>query len=184
MGGSWFVCSIYSHGEEGYVVVKDIFYDVSTPPPGLPKFVFVDFNDQYTGPSFFPNDPTRRGWFPIYPIKCKYHSRRRSENEPYEEHTRTMLPLKLCWAWTAWKTQGMTIKGKIVAYLSTHEAEHGVTHVMFSRVCKLSDIGLKDGIQRSRLCEAIRKQSKMNRRVREEERLKNLATSTWEKYIN
>ena len=54
---------------------------------------------------------------------------------------------------------------------------------MFSRVRKFSDIGLKDRIQRSRLCEAIRKQPKMARRIREEQRLKNLAMSTWEKYI-
>ena len=61
--------------------------------------------------------------------------------------------------------------------------EHGITYVMFSRVRKFSDIGLKDRIQRSRLCEAIRKQPKMARQIREEQRLKNLAMSTWEKYI-
>ena len=49
----------------------------------------------------------------------------------------------------------MTIRGKIVVYLGKKEAEHGITYVILSRVRKFLDIGIKDGISKSRLCEAI-----------------------------
>ena len=58
-----------SNGSTGEVM--EIFYHSNKPPPALPKFVFVDFKTQYTGPSFFPNDPSRRGWFPVHPVECK-----------------------------------------------------------------------------------------------------------------
>ena len=77
----------------------------------------------------------------------------------------------------------MTIRGKIVAYLGKKEAEHGITYAMLSRVQKFSDIGIKDGISKSRLYEAIRKQGKMKRRLNEEKRLKRLADITLNKYL-
>ena len=79
-----------------------------------------------------------------------------------------MLPLKLCWAWTGWKAQGMTIPGKMVANLTNKEAEHGLTYTMFSRVCKFSDISLKDSIALHYLCHIIRKQLKMKKHIEEE----------------
>ena len=94
-----------------------------------------------------------------------------------------MLPLKLCWAWTGWKVQGMTIPRSIVVHLGKTEADHGITCVMFSRVRKFSDIGTKDGIDKQRLCEATRKQGKMKRRINEETRLKMLADVTLNKYF-
>ena len=41
-------------------IVKDIVYEEGVPPPGLPRFVIVDFGDQYMGESFFPDNPDRR----------------------------------------------------------------------------------------------------------------------------
>ena len=78
----------------------------------------------------------------------------------------------------------MTIPGKMVANLTNKEAEHGLTHAMFSRVRKFSDIGLKDGIALHRLCHVIRKQSKMKKRIEEEKRLKKLADATVAKYFS
>ena len=98
--------------------------------------------------------------------KCYTPNRR--GNDSYTENSRTMLPLKLYWAWTGWKVQGMTIRGKIVAYLGKKEAEHGITYVMLSRVQKFSDIGIKDGISKSRLCKTIQKQGKIKRQLNEE----------------
>ena len=48
-----------SNGSTG--IVKDIFYNVDKPAPGLPKLVFVDFDVEYTGDTFFPNDESRKG---------------------------------------------------------------------------------------------------------------------------
>ena len=55
-----------SNGSLG--VVKEIVYDPSKPPPSLPLFVFVDFGKACTGESFFPNDTSKKGWFPIFPV--------------------------------------------------------------------------------------------------------------------
>jgi hypothetical protein len=76
--------------------VKDIIYDDDT-------FVWLDFGCAYTGPSFFPNDDERKGWVPVHP----YTEWRKANNtEGYSEHTRRQMPLRLAWAWTAWKAEG------------------------------------------------------------------------------
>ena len=75
-------------------------------------------------------------------------------------HTRTMLPLKLAWAWTAWKVQGHTIKGKIVLHLGKKEAESGVTYVSFSRDTIFSNIRIYDGVSKNRLTSKIRNHAK------------------------
>ena len=49
-------------------ILKDLVYDADQPPPRLPKYVWVDFREGYTGPTFFPADPTRRGWVPVHPL--------------------------------------------------------------------------------------------------------------------
>ena len=57
---------------------------------------------------------------------------------------RTMLPLKLCWAWTVWKVQGMTIRTKVVVCLMDKEREYEQTYIALSRVTKFSNLGIKD----------------------------------------
>ena len=61
----------------------------------------------------------------------------------------------------------MTILGKIVAHLTKYKANYSITYVMLSRVHKFSNIGLKDSIDIYRLCEVIRKQSKIKRHINE-----------------
>ena len=87
-----------SNGSTG--VVKDIIYNHDMPALKLPKFVWVNFGDNYTDPSFFPNDPNRKGWFPIHLVTNKTWTPNVRGQNGYAEHMRTMLPLKLCWAWT------------------------------------------------------------------------------------
>ena len=170
-----------SNGSTG--IVTELFYDETKPAPGLPKLIFVDFGTEYAGDSFFPNNDSRKGWFPVYPVVNKCYTANRRGSDGYTENSRTMLPLKLCWAWTGWKVQGMTIPRSIVVHLDKTEADHGITYVMFSRVRKFSDIGIKDGIDKKRLCDVIRKQGKMKRRINEETRLKMLADATFNKYF-
>ena len=62
----------------------------------------------------------------------------------------------------------MTIPSKMVTNLTNKEAKHGLIYIMFSRVCKFSDIGLKDGIALHHLYHIIRKQSKMKKQIEEE----------------
>ena len=78
-------------------IVKELFYNANKPAPALSKLVFVDFNVEYTGEMFFPNNKSRKGYFPIYPLQNKCFTLSRRSNEGYIENTHTMLPLKLYW---------------------------------------------------------------------------------------
>ena len=87
-----------------------------------------------------------------------------------------MLPLKLCWAWTIWKAQGMTIPTKVVVSLTDKEKEHGLTYVALSRVTRFTNLGIKDteGLSKNRLCRKIRKHPKIEKCLLEVNRLRYL----------
>ena len=91
-----------------------------------------------------------------------------------------MFPLRLCWAWTIWKAQGQTIRGKVSISLGRGEKEHGLSYVAMSRVTKFSDIGIYDGITANRLCRSIKKHKKMAPRINAEKRFKALFKKTQE----
>jgi hypothetical protein len=38
------------------------------PAPELPTCIWIDFGEDYRGPTYFPDCPERRGWLPIHPI--------------------------------------------------------------------------------------------------------------------
>eukprot|EP00957_Ditylum_brightwellii_P147947 11265303-Ditylum_brightwellii.AAC.1 len=71
----------------------------------------VDFRSQYTGPTYFPDDKTTRGWVPIHPVTATWYTPNRTPGQ-YNKHIRTMFSLRLAWAWTIWKAQGQTTAGK------------------------------------------------------------------------
>ena len=96
----------------------------------------MDFGDSYTGESFFPNDPSKKGWFPVYPFKNSAYTADRTSSDGFKEHSRTQIPLKLCWAWTVHKCQGMTIKGKVVIDLRPRELWHGVVTMKDNKYSK------------------------------------------------
>ena len=119
-------------------IVKEIIYKEDETAPSLPKCVWVDFGENYTGSvNFFPNNPERRGWVPIPPIKATCCTVSGNSNGLMES-TRTMLPLRLAYAWTIWKAQGQTIRGYVVIYLSKKEVELGLTYVALSRDTRLA----------------------------------------------
>ena len=96
-----------------------------------------------------------------------------------------MLPLKLCWAWTVWKAQGMTISNKVVVSLTDREKEHRLTYVALSRVTKFSNLEIKDteGISKNRLYRKIHMHPKIEKHLIEEERLCKMEQQTL-KYFN
>ena len=79
---------------------------------------------------------------PTSPMTAKEFSKDPTGDQGYVENSRNMLPLKLTWAWTIWKVQGQTIKGKMVINLCQQEKTHGLTYVAFSRATELQNIGL------------------------------------------
>lgn len=115
------------NGALGTVVA--ICYDgADQSPPNLPVAVTVKF-DSYTGPTLadgsVPIVPLRRTWL--------------SSTHPC---SRLQLPLKLAWAVTIHKSQGMTLD-KVVIDVGKKEFSAGLTFVACSRVRHLKDLLFK-----------------------------------------
>ena len=115
------------NGSMGTVV--DIVYKEGDHPPALPIAVIVQFDDTYTGPSFRSDIPRS---VPIIP--------QTNESDLYgSSHERQQLPLKLSWAITIHKSQGLTL-GKAWVDIGKSEKFTGLTYVALSRVRRLEDL--------------------------------------------
>jgi hypothetical protein len=163
--------------------VMDIVYNDGEGPPSLPKFVWVDFGDNYKGPSFFPRDETRRGWVAVRPRTSKEWTFSGRGGGVRQEHTRTMLPLRCAWGWTVWKAQGQTMKGQVIAELGDREPDAGITYVAFSRVTKMENFGIIGGLTYDRFTSKIRNHPKFAARAAEEKRLRDLSEKTVERLL-
>ena len=162
--------------------VKDFVWEGDDRPEETPPtFVWVDFGDEYDGPSFFPRNPTRKGWVPVIRLTKDHFTTSRS-GSTYDTHTRSMIPLRLAWAWTIWKAQGQTIKGILVIDLGGKEQEHGLSYVAFLRSTIFQNVGVQGGLSGKRLTECISKQKKLKKRLEEDQRLRTLASSTLSKF--
>ena len=90
--------------------------------------VFVEFDDVKLGEgrSFFPDDPKRRNWVPIF--------RQKVSSTAQENVYRENYPLQLAWAMTHWKAQGMTLD-RVRVHLSERSAAiPGIAFVACTRV--------------------------------------------------
>ena len=159
-----------SNGVVGTVV--DIVFDrndSSNVPGFLPKLVWVELAEgQYVGPSLFPGISERRNWVPIIPITANQSVFKSGERVP---SSRTMIPLKLCYAFTPWKIQGQTIDKKLVATLGRLERSNGLTYVIFSRVRRFKDIAIDGGLCFTRLATRIGSATSFKYRVQMEKEL-------------
>ena len=128
--------------------------------------VIVDFGDTYIGEPFFDNDDddSKKGWVPIFLTAVEWET---VEGDSRKTHSRTLIPLRLSYAWTIWKSQGQTIRNKVVVHLGDKEKEHGLTYTAFSCVTRSSDIGIDDGFPCDRLIEKVQKQHLMSSRINE-----------------
>ena len=94
-------------------------------PPDLPIAVMVQF-DRYSGPTLHD------GTVPITPL-------RRTWSSSGGQCSRLQLPLKLAWAVTIHKSQGLTLD-KVVIDVGKREFSTGLTFVACSRVRQLRDL--------------------------------------------
>jgi len=94
-------------------------------PPDLPLAVMVKF-DHYTGPTL------HNGTVPITPL-------RRTWSNSGVQCSRLQLPLKLAWAVTIHKSQGLTLN-KVVIDIGKKEFSCGLTFVACSRVRHIADL--------------------------------------------
>ena len=124
-------------------------------PPDLPVAVMVKF-DKYCGPTF--HDTV----VPITPIQHTWTS-------SGIQCSRLQLPLKLAWAVTIHKSQGLTLN-KVVIDVGKREFSSGLTFVACSRVRQIQDLLFIPSVSFQRL-ESLRNSQRLAERKAEDERL-------------
>lgn len=145
--------------------VLDFVYADGQNPPTLPICVIVQFDENYNGPSLSATLPR---CVPICPVTQV------SQNLGHKCE-RQQLPLKLAWAMTIHKSQGLTLK-KAWVDLDPSEKCSGMTYVALSRVKKIEDL-IVEPMTMERL-QAPKKSCNLKYRLQEEKRLDDLAKET------
>ena len=140
--------------------VMDIIYTTPHKPPDLPVAVIVKF-DNYIGPSLSEKVPSLVA---IAPVTV-------STQSGNSVHERQQLPLKLAWALTIHKSQGLTLPRTWVD-IGKSEQTLGITYVGLSRVKQLSSL-VVEPMTFDRL-KSIKKSNALKYRQQEEERLNQL----------
>ena len=138
--------------------VQGICYKEGQAPPSLPVAVTV-LKHHYSGPTLSD------GTVPIAPL-------RRSWSSSGISCSRLQLPLKLSWAVTIHKAQGLTLD-KVVVDIGKKEFCAGLTFVAISRVRCMTDLLLSPPFTFQRL-RNLSKSKRMDERKQEEKHLLSL----------
>ena len=133
-------------------------------PPDLSIAVMVKFDD-YRGPSFSEDLPL---CVPVCPITVSSHA-------VEGIHERQQLPLRLAYALTIHKSQGLTLS-KAWVNIGKSEKTPGISYVAISRVKKLTSL-IIEPMTFERLT-SIKSSLTLQFRLLEESRLDNIAQST------
>ena len=151
-------------------IVKEIIFKDGDFPPALPLAIVVQF-DSYTGPQFRPIfDKSHMNFVPVAPVT--------SQSDIHgSEFERQQFPLKLSYAITIHKSQGLTID-KAWIDLGPTEKASGITYVAISRVRSLEDLVIEP-MSYERLV-ALTKSITFAYRCKEEKRLEDLNDRQWE----
>jgi hypothetical protein len=108
--------------------VCDITWDIGQDPSALPSIILIRFDD-YHGPDFPHCDP---GVIPVFPVTRQFQYKGVA-------CSRTQFPLRLAYAITVHKSQGLTLSR---AVLNLNRREHclGLSYVAVSRVKTLAGV--------------------------------------------
>ena len=153
------------NGATGKVV--DIIYQNGHQPPDLPVAVIVQFDD-YKGPSISETIPS---CVPICPITIS--------SGTSTKHERQKLPLRLAWALTTHKSQGLTLSNAWINIGKT-ESALGLAYIAISRVKMLRKLVIEP-MTFERLAK-IGSSSNLQFRIAEEIRVDKLAQSIYSTY--
>ena len=143
---------------------NDIIYQNNHQPPDLPITVIVEF-ENYRGPVFNENQPL---CIPIYPITV-------TSQTGIGFHERQQLPLRLAWALTIHKSQGLTLP-KAWIDIGKSERTAGVSYGAISRVKSLVSC-IIEPMTYERLT-SLKSSANLQYRLEEENRLDQLAQTT------
>ena len=150
------------NGATGKVV--DIIFQNNCQPRDLPIAVISEF-ENYTGPVFYVN---KSFCVPVCPITVT------SQSET-GFHERQQLPLRLAWALTIHKSQGLTLP-KAWIDIGKSERTAGVSYVAISRVKSLSSCVIEP-MTYERLT-SLKLSANLQYRLEEENHLHHLAQTT------
>lgn len=142
--------------------IQAICYKTDQAPPSLPVAITVLF-DHYSGPTLSD------GTVPITPL-------RRSWSSSGISYSRLQLPLKLAWAVTIHKSQGLTLD-KVTVDVGKKEFCAGLTFVAISCVRCITDLLLSPPFPFQRL-KNLSKSKRMDERKQEEKHLQSLQATT------
>ena len=159
-------CAGLCNGATGKII--DILYQENHQPPDLPIAVIVQFDD-YRGPSISETLPS---CVPICPITVSVQS-------VDGFHERQQLPLKLAYALTIHKSQGLTMQ-KAWIDIGKSERTPGVSYVAISRVKTLSSC-VVEPMTFERL-KSLKSSTTLQYRLDEEARLDSVAQTTCSAY--
>lgn len=149
-------------------IVRHFIFQHDHQPPDLPIAVIVQF-DNCRGPSISDSIPS------CVPI-CPYTA----SAELYDGfHERQQLPLRLAWAITIHKSQGLTLP-KAWIDIGKSERTAGVSYVAISRVKTLSSCVIEP-MSYLRLT-SLKSSANLQYRLEEEHRLDQLAQRTYSAY--
>ena len=118
------------NGSQG--IIRDIIFDENATENDMPKVIIVEFPD-YTGKPLL--DEKHPKCIPIVPFTAQslYRGKMR---------TRTQFPLRLCWAMTIHKSQGLTLNTAVID-IGKKDIGIGMTYVALSRLKTIKGLFFK-----------------------------------------
>ena len=122
------ICTQQGLTNGSFGTVKAIIYDSNSKPPDLPLAVVVQF-PSFKGRSCLPDIPN---CVAIKPETAEWYTMGKRSS-------RTQIPLRLAWAITVHKSQGMTLD-RVVIDLEDATWATGLEYVAFSRVRAIQDL--------------------------------------------
>ena len=132
--------------------VRDIVWNEGQDPiKDMPTAIMVEVDD-YSGPKF-----PGTNYIPIFPVTRRFEYKKR-------DCSRTNFPLRLAYAITVHKAQGLTLK-QVVLNLERKDHSPGLSYVAISRVKKLSSIMFETPFDLSRFTTKV--SSNMKDRARD-----------------
>jgi hypothetical protein len=132
--------------------VRDVVWNEGQDPiKDMPTAIMVEVDD-YDGPKF-----PGTNYIPIFPVARRFEYKKR-------DCSRTNFPLRLAYAITVHKAQGLTLK-QVVLNLERKDHSPGLSYVAISRVKKLSSIMFETPFDLSRFTTKV--SSNMKDRARD-----------------